>query len=141
MLQFTFVKPLPYSPFSLLRPHRMTQHVQPAFSSLPPDSSIRPLKDQPICISLQYRRDWFFHNGDSPHSRDHEKSTFFDVALNHVLLNIDEGKGVPIIVDERAIAAAIAIIAALVAQAQIPEKRSLVREELNYRAQISKQVI
>jgi len=58
-----------------------------------------------------------------------------------VLLNIDEGKGVPIIVDERAIAAAIAIIAALVAQTQIPAKRSLVREELNYRAQISKQVI
>lgn len=56
-----------------------------------------------------------------------------------MLLNIDEGKGVPIIVDERAIAAAIAIIAALVAQAQA--KRSLVREELNYRAQISKQVI
>jgi len=103
----------------------MTQHVQPAFSSLPPDSSIRSLKDQLICISLQYRRDWFFHNGDSPNSRDHEKSTFFDVALNHVLLNIDEGKGVPIIVDERAIAAAIAIIAALVAQAQA--KRSLVK--------------
>lgn len=50
------------------------------------------MEDQLARDSLQYKRDWFNHNGGSTtrDPKDYEKPTFFNIALNYVPLNMDQ---------------------------------------------------
>jgi len=93
------------------------------FFPLPP-SSIRSLEDQLMHTSLQYKLDWFSYNGGSVtrDPRDHEKPTFFNIALNYVPLNMDQllkraGKEMPCVDAQAAAASAV--------QAQVSAKTSV----------------
>ncbi|XP_006454823.1 hypothetical protein AGABI2DRAFT_182788 [Agaricus bisporus var. bisporus H97] len=62
-----------------------------SFFSLTP-ADVKSMEDQLARDSLQYKRDWFNHNGGSTtrDPKDYEKPTFFNIALNYVPLNMDQ---------------------------------------------------
>jgi len=89
-----------------------------------PHSSIRSLEDQVMHASLRYKLDWFSYNGGSitRDPKDHEKPTFFNIALNYVPLNMDQllkrtGKEMPCVDEQAAAASAV--------QAQVSAKTSV----------------
>ncbi|KXN84809.1 Signal recognition particle subunit SRP68 [Leucoagaricus sp. SymC.cos] len=96
-------------------------------------TTVKSLEEELAKVSLQFKCDWFSHNGGSTtrDPKNYEKPTFFNIALNYVPLNMDQlmkraGKEPP----KEAVVSPAAIPQAPVKVENVPEKKPVPRAKV-----------